>query len=152
MTGGRSAIVAAALVIALIFGGTWILDFEASGKVHVAIQIKPSVLPGDGFTTGDLTVRVTGPDGAPRVGDTVEVLDEGLGYFDRTRALTDKNGAAVYVYTPARSTVYTPAAPARVLVTDISLGRLIEFDKVTDFMIPVVDPSKYKGQASGAGN
>ena len=144
MTGGRSAIVAAARVIALIFGGTWILDFEASGKVHVAIQIKPSVLPGDGFTTGDLTVRVTGPDGAPRVGDTVEVLDEGLGYFDRTRALTDKNGAAVYVYTPARS--------ARVLVTDISLGRLIEFDKVTDFMIPVVDPSKYKGQASGAGN
>jgi len=152
MMGGRRAIVATALVIALIFGGSWVLDYVAAGEVHVSAQFKPSVLPADGFTTGALTVHVTGSGGAPRVGDTVEVLDEGLGFFDRTRALTDKNGVAVYVYTPARASAYSPAASAPVLITDISLGRLIEFDKVSTFTIPIVDPSKYKGHASGAGN
>jgi hypothetical protein len=149
MTAGRRVGLAALGALALIAGGSWLLDYRDAGEVHVAVSMRPAVLPADGFTTGVLTVRVTGSGGVPRVGDTVEILDEGLGFFDRTRALTDRNGSARYVYTPQRASVYEPARPVPVLITDTSLGRLIEFDKVSTFTMTIVDPSKLKAQGNG---
>lgn len=151
MNVGRRAGIALMVGIVVIFGGSWIIDYIAAGDIQIHAQLKPAVLPADGFTTGTLTVRVTGSGGAPRVGDTLEILDEGLGYFARTRALTDRNGSATYVYTPSRASVYEPARPVPVLITDTSLGRLIEFDKVTTYIMSVVDPSKLKVSSNGTG-
>ena len=105
MSGGRRVGLVTLAAIAVVFGASWIIDYVAAGDVHIRANLKPAVLPADGFTTGVLTVRVVGAGGAPRIGDTVEILDEGLGFFDRTRALTDRTGVARYVYTPSRASV-----------------------------------------------
>ncbi len=83
--------------------------------------------------------------GTPRAGDIVEILNlTSRGTFDRTRALTDRRGEAAFVYTTSLANVYQPAGPVRVLVTDTSLGHLLELDKSMTATIRTVDPSRYK--------
>jgi hypothetical protein len=131
-------------LLALIFGGSWAIDFTAASAVRLSVRISPSVLPADGQSTGSFVVHVAGPDGAPRVNDIIELTDEGPGVFDRTRALTDRHGDARFLYTTSLSSIYQPAGPVPVLVTDTSLGHLVEIDKMVTVPINTVDPSKLR--------
>ena len=143
--GGRTITIVAVALLVLIFGGSWVVDDTRAATGRVAASTSPRVLPADGQSTGTLIVRVTDADGAPRVGDTIEILNlTSQGTFDRTRALTDHRGQASFLYTTSLSNVYQPAGPVPVLITDTSLGHLIELDKMANARIDTVDPSKYK--------
>ncbi len=140
----RILIWGAVALLVIVLGGGWAIDFATAGGVSLQARISPSVLPADGFSSGRFVVRATNADGSPRAGDTIEVLRQGTGAFDRTRALTDAGGVALFLYTTSRSNKYQPAQPVPVIVTDTSLGRLIEIDKNVTISINVVDPSKLK--------
>ena len=125
----------------------WAVEYAQSSGVHLVVTTRPARVPANGSATAAFTVRVTGPTGAPRAGDTIELVDEGYGYFDRTRALTDTGGRATFIYTTWQSSPYQPAGPVPVLVTDRSLGQVIEIDKVITAHIVTYDPTTTKGGA-----
>jgi hypothetical protein len=142
---GRLIVFGLIVLVLVIYGGSWLVDDVTASSVRLQATIAPRILPADGQSTGLFTVRVTNPDGTPRVGDTVEVLDESsAGVFDRTRALTDQHGDATYHFTTSKSNVYQPAGPVPVLVTDTSLGHLVEVDKNLTVTISTVDPATQK--------
>jgi hypothetical protein len=144
MSRGRAVGAAVVILLLLVFGGSWLVDDVHAGSVKLAVRVAPPVLPADGLATGTLTVGVT-EGGTPRVGDIVEILNlTSRGTFDRTRALTDRRGEAAFVYTTSLANAYQPAGRVRVLVTDTSLGHLLELDKSMTATIRTVDPSRYK--------
>ncbi len=141
---GRILIWGAVALLVIVLGGGWVIDFATASNVGLQARISPAVLPADGYSSGRFLVRVTNADGSPRASDTIEVLRQGTGSFDRTRALTDARGEALFLYTTSRSNKYQPAQPVPVLVTDTSLGRLIEIDKNVTVSINVVNPAKLR--------
>jgi len=145
MSKGRAVGAAVVALLLLVFGSSWVVDDVQAGSVKLAVRVSPPVLPADGLATGTLTVRVTEGGGTPRAGDIVEILNlTSRGTFDRTRALTDRRGEAAFVYTTSLANAYQPAGRVRVLVTDTSLGHLLELDKSMTATIRTVDPSRYK--------
>jgi hypothetical protein len=144
LTRGRAIALGIAGLVLLVYGGSWVIDNIHAGQVQIAVRIMPRVLPADGQSRSAFVVRVTDA-GAPRAGDTIEILNlTSRGAFDRTRATTDGHGQAAFTYTASMYNVYQGAGPVGVLVTDTSLGRLIEFDKSLTAAIDTVDPAKLK--------
>jgi hypothetical protein len=125
--------------VVLIFGTSWAVDALGASHVRLETTVNPTSIPADGESTATLTVRSLTPDGKPRVRDTIEVLNQGAGVFDRFRALTDERGEAVFVFTSARGNKYRPAAPVPVLVINTSLGSLIEVNKTATATINVTE-------------
>jgi hypothetical protein len=144
LTRGRAMALGIVGLLLLVYGGSWVSDDIHAGGVHIAVRITPRVLPADGQSRGAFVVRVTDA-GAPRAGDTIEILNlTSRGAFDRTRATTDGHGQAAFTYTTSLYNIYQGAGPVGVLVTDTSLGQLIEFDKSLTAAIITVDPAKLK--------
>jgi hypothetical protein len=123
----------------LVFGASWAFDTLAASRVRLETSVNLTSIPADGQSSATLTVRSLTADGRPRVRDTIEVLNQGAGVFDRFRALTDERGAAVFVFTSARGNKYRPAAPVPVLVINSSLGSLIEVNKTVTATINVTE-------------
>lgn len=109
------------------------------------VDINPTSIPGDGRSSTTFTVYVHNADGSPRTGDTIEVLNQTPGLFDRSRALTDETGKAVFTFTSSKSNKYRPAAPVPVIVTNTSLGNLIEVRKTITETINVTEPTQEGG-------
>lgn len=151
MSIGRRLALGGLGIVVVVFGGSWAIDFAHAGAVHMSVHISPSVIPADGQTAGRVTLRVVNPDGTPRAGDLLDVLDESQnpGTVSPYRLITDRHGVATFTYTPQAVNAFITAAPARVLVTDSSFGHLVEVDKMTTLTIPVVDPSKLKKGTHG---
>jgi hypothetical protein len=145
MTRGRAILLGVVGLLVAVYGGSWLVDATLASGVRITARATPRVLPADGQSTGTLVVRVTGSGGAPRAGDTLEILNlTSRGAFDRTRATTDRHGEAAFIYTTSMYNIYQGAGPVGVLVTDTSLGRLIEIDKSITAHIDTVDPAKLK--------
>jgi hypothetical protein len=125
--------------VLLVFGASWAVDTMGANRVRLETSLNPTSIPADGQSTSTLTVQSLTPDGKPRVRDTIEVLNQGAGVFDRFRALTDERGKAVFVFTSARGNKYRPAAPVPVLVINTSLGSLIEVNKTVTATIDVTE-------------
>jgi hypothetical protein len=145
MRAGRVAGIGIVALLVAVLGGSWLVDYAHSAAVRITTRTIPHILPADGQTTGALTIDVRDGDGKPRAGDTIEILNlTSKGQFDRTRAITDAKGEAVFIYTTSLSNIYQPAGSVAVQVTDTSLGSIIEVDKIITASIDTVDPSKYK--------
>jgi hypothetical protein len=125
--------------VLLVFGTSWAVDALGASRTRLETSVNPRSIPADGQSSTTLTVRSLTPDGTPRVRDTIEVLNQGAGVFDRFRALTDERGEAVFVFTSARGNKYRPAAPVPVLVINTSLGSLIEVNKTVTTIINVTE-------------
>jgi len=131
--------------VVLVYGVSWLSDAAHASDVHITARLTPRLLPADGQAAGAFVVRVTDPGGAPRAGDTIEILNlTSRGTFDRTRTTTDRRGEAAFTYTTSMYNAYQGAGPVAVQVTDISLGTLIEIDKSISASITTVDPAKLK--------
>jgi len=145
MTRGRAILLGVVGVLALLYGVSWLSDSAHASAVHITARLTTRLLPADGQSAGTFVVRVTEPGGAPRAGDTIEILNlTSRGTFDRTRAMTDWRGQAAFTYTTSMYNAYQGAGPVAVQVTDISLGTLIEIDKSISTSINTVDPAKFK--------
>jgi hypothetical protein len=145
MRGGRIAGIGIVALLVAVPGGSWLVDYSHSAAVRITAHTTPRILPADGQATGALTIDVRNGDGSPRAGDMIEILNlTSRGQFDRTRAITDRQGAAVFMYTTSLSNIYQPAGPVAVQVTDTSLGSIVEVDKIITIAIDTVDPAKYK--------
>lgn len=129
-------------LIAFVLGGSWALDTRSAQSVRLEVNVTPSTVPADGVAQSRLTVRSLNANGSSRAGDTIEVLAQGAGAFDRFRALTDQRGQAVFVFIAARGNKYRPTAPVPVIVTNSSLGTLVEVSKTANVTINVVEPGK----------
>jgi len=143
--GGRVALgVIAAL--ALVFGGAWAVGMAQASALRVTVRVSPRVVPADGQTPATVTIRIQNPDGTPRVGDIVDALDlsPNPGSLLIYRAATDRRGQVSFTYTPAMANQFVPTVPAKLQITDSSLGSLVEIDRMMTVMIDVVDPSKVK--------
>jgi hypothetical protein len=128
-------------LVVVVLTTSWALDTNKARAVKISVEINPSSIPGDGRSSTTFTVYVRNSDGSPRQGDTIEVLNQVPGLFDRTRALTNEEGKAVFLFTSSKSNKYRPAAPVPVIVTNTSLGKLIEVRKTITATINVTEPS-----------
>jgi hypothetical protein len=145
VTRAQAILLGVVCVVVLVYGASWLSDSAHASTVRITARTTPPLLPADGQSTGTFAVRVTDSGGAPRVGDTIEVLNlTSRGAFDRTRATTDRRGQVSFTYTTSMYNVYQGAGPVGVQVTDTSLGQLIEIDKSITAYINTVDPAKLK--------
>jgi hypothetical protein len=127
-------------VVVVVLTTSWAIDTNKARAVKISVEINPASIPGDGRSSTTFTVYVRNADGSPRIGDTIEVLNQVPGLFDRTRALSDEEGKAEFVFTSSKSNKYRPAAPVPVIVTNTSLGTLIEVRKTITAIIDVTEP------------
>jgi hypothetical protein len=127
-------------VVVVVLTTSWAMDRNKARAVEMNAEINPSSIPGDGRSSTTFTVYVFNADGSPRQGDTIEVLNQLPGLFNRTRALSDDEGKAVFTFTSSKSNKYRPAAPVPVIVTNTSLGTLIEVRKTITAIINVTEP------------
>jgi hypothetical protein len=148
---GRRVLLGALAVVVLIVGGSWAVDFAHASAVHMVSRVAPSDVPADGQTAATVTLRITNADGSPRVGDLLELLDQSQnpGTLSPYRLLTNRHGEATFTYIPEAANAFISAAPAHILVTDTSLGSLVEIDKMMLVTINVVDPSKLRKKSHG---
>lgn len=126
--------------VVLVLTTSWVFDTNKARAVEMSVEVNPTSIPGDGRSSTVFTVYVRNADGSPRKGDTIEVLNQLPGLFDRTRALSDEEGKAVFIFTSSKSNKYRPAAPVPVIVTNTSLGTLIEVRKTITATIDVTEP------------
>jgi hypothetical protein len=132
-------------VVVLILTTSWAIDTNKAKAVEMSVDVNPTSIPGDGRSSTTFTVYVRNTDGSPRIGDTIEVLNQAAGLFDRTRALSDEEGKAVFTFTSSKSNKYRPASPVPVIVTNTSLGTLIEVRKTITATINVTEPTQEGG-------
>jgi hypothetical protein len=128
-------------VVVMILTTSWAIDTNKARAVEMTVEINPLSIPGDGRSSTTFTVYVRNADGSPRQGDTIEVLNQASGLFDRSRALTNEEGKAVFLFTSSKSNKYRPAGPVPVIVTNTSLGQLVEVRKTMTATINVTEPS-----------
>jgi hypothetical protein len=153
---GKTRLVAlvVVVVVCLIFGVSSAIDFVRASTVRVLVQVTPADLPADGTSVATVSVQYLNADHTPRVGDVVDLVDVSdnagtilrlnqVGTYQITlfRAVTDRYGMIRFKYRAAESNPFTPTKPARLRITDTSLGTLLEFDKNTAIAINVFDPS-----------
>jgi hypothetical protein len=147
MQRARLVLLGLAGLVVLIFAIPWAFDYTQADSVHLHVTLSPPRIPADGRASTVFTVTAVGPHGAPRVGDTIELVLEAYGSLDRNRSLTDSMGKASFVYTSYLSSQWQPAGPVKILVTDTSLGHMVEIDKVFTAVIPTFAPTQVKGGA-----
>ncbi len=133
-------------VLALVFGGAWAVGQAQANALRLAVAVSPRVVPADGQTPVTITVRIQNPDGTPRVGDTIDALDvsQNSGTLLIYRQLTDRRGQVSFSYTPAMANQFVPTLPAKIQITDSSLGNLVEIDRMMTVSVNVIDPSTIK--------
>jgi len=143
--GGR-VMLAVIAVLALVFGGAWAVGLAQANALKVTIHVSPSIVPADGQTPATISVRVQNPDGTPRVGDVIDALDlsQNPGSLLIYRQATDRDGRVSFSYTPAMANQFVPTLPARIQITDSSLGNLVEIDRMLTVTVNVFDPAKVK--------
>ncbi len=134
-------------------------DVARANAVRVVVRVTPPILPGDNVSEATITLQYLNGNGTPRAGDELDLLDisqntgtilrNGPGVIAVFRLFTDKQGQVIFKYIAAMSNSFVPTLPARILVTDTSLGTILEIDKTTTVTINVVDPAKIKGGQHG---
>jgi hypothetical protein len=132
-------------LVVLVLTVSWAIDTNKAKAVTMTVTVDPASIPGDGRSSTVFTVYVRNADGSPRQGDTIEVLNQASGLFDRSRALSDDEGKAVFTFTSSKSNKYRPAGPVTVIVTNTSLGQLIEVRKTMTETINVTEPTQEGG-------
>ena len=133
------------VAVLAVFCVSWAFDSAAAARTGLEARVSPNTIPADGLTSTRLIARALNPDGSVRVGDVIEVQSLRGGTFDRFRTLSDQNGEAEFVFISSRSNKYRPAAPVSVIVTNFSLGHLIEVRRSTTVTINVIEPKPEKG-------
>ena len=127
--------------IVVVLGLGWWADARRMHSVIMRVQVSPERVPADGISSARVTVRVFDEAGRPRAGDVIEMLNTGPGILDRFRAQTDNQGMAGFTFTSAHSNAYRPAGPVTLIVTNTSIGRVIEVTKTALAVIKTVEPT-----------
>ncbi|HEY8284746.1 MAG TPA: hypothetical protein VIJ28_10215 [Chloroflexota bacterium] len=151
----RSVALAAVGVVAIAVAVVTYGDVARANAIRVVARVTPAILPGDNVSKATITLQYLNSDGTPRAGDQLDLLDvsqntgtllrPGLAFIEVYRLFTDKQGKATFNYIAAMSNNFVPTLPARIQITDTSLGTILEIDKTTTITINVIDPSKLKG-------
>jgi hypothetical protein len=141
--------------IVLVLGISSAIDYAHASTIRVIVHVTPRELPADGTSMATVTVQYLNDNHAPRAGDVIDLIDmsnnagtilrydqSGIYQISIFRTVTDRQGMIRFKYRAAQSNPFVTTEPARLRITDVSLGTLLEFDKNTTLTIKVFDPSK----------
>ena len=123
----------------LIFGAGWAQAMRALPSVQITAVVQPRTTVADGQHTVHLAVRVT-QDGHPRAGDIVDAIGLDGGNMIPPEGGTDRQGRVTFAYIVPTSNAYQTVTVAHVEIRDISIGALVEVDKVIRIGIPLKQP------------
>ncbi len=136
----RVAAAAVCVVVLLFFGVGWARAMRALPSVHIAVLVQPRTAVADGQHTVHLSIQVT-QDGHPRGGDIVDAIGLDGGNMIPSEGGTDRRGRVTFAYIVPTSNAYQTITVAHVEIRDISIGALVEVDKVIHIGIPLTQPA-----------
>lgn len=143
------------LGVCLLVAGLLALQGWVDGKreIRFAVRLEREQLTADGRDELRVEVEVRNPDGKPRAGDTLQLVRlAGHGQLRVSRIKTDAEGKAGFTYYSYRATSFTPAMINRILISDVSVGKIVGVYKRHVIDIPVVEPAQSEtGEETGSG-
>jgi len=105
------------------------------------VTYEPDPLLADGRSYATMQIKVTNPDGSPRPGDELSLVrTKGHGQLKVNRVKTDSNGIATVDYYSYRGGQFTPIMINEIMVTDLSVGKIIGIKKSARFEIALKEP------------
>ena len=120
----------------------WAVARSRLGDFVIEASFDPSAVVADGKNGVTLDIRVT-ENGRPRAHDLVQCwIQDGAGLLIPSWLYTDDNGVGHSTYTPNPYSVYDPQDGAVIVVSDVSLGRLVEVDKRCTATVKLVAPNQ----------
>jgi len=126
----------------VILGVDYRLAVARLDSVVIATSIEPPQAVADGHSSVVITFRVT-EDGDPRGNDLVQAwLGRGAGLLTPNWIVTDERGMARITYTPNPYSPYDPQDAAEIHISDTSIGRLVEVEKLHVARVPLIDPDQ----------
>ncbi|MBP3962670.1 Ig-like domain-containing protein [Paenibacillus lignilyticus] len=115
----------------------WRMD--SNREVLFSVKLSKDELKANGKDEILVEFTVTDKDGKPRSGDDVLVIKaKGYGSTKVTRVKTDENGRASFVYYSYNENEFQPAVLNQILLSDVSVGKVIGVYKRAIVDIPVI--------------
>ncbi|MBB6672981.1 hypothetical protein [Cohnella nanjingensis] len=144
------------LVIALLAGVITILwRVDENREIVFEVKLAPDQMTADGKSSVNVQIQVTNTDGTPRSGDDLQIIRlKGHGQLSVSRVKTDRNGHASFVYFSYRASSFTPAMTNEIMLSDVSVGKIVGVYKRHALEIPVLEPAgedSDKGGTDGDG-
>jgi hypothetical protein len=141
---GPLAVAIVAVLIVAVLAGSWVLDNRHANEVRVVVRLALKSVPADNTTWEHGTITLLEADGKPRVHDLLEFADYSFdtgGTLAPYEAYTDARGTVPFKFLPAQANPFVLTKSALILVTDQSLGSLLEYDKNFHITIETFDPA-----------
>ena len=127
-------------LIVLCLGIDWASASARLGGTEIEATLDPASVVADGKSKTVLTVRVV-ENGYPRAHDLLQIwLGAGSGDLMPMWTYTGPDGTARITYTPNAASSYDLGSEAEIVVSDISIGRLVEVSKQRRVPVPLVRP------------
>jgi len=141
----------ALLVIVLMAGVMTILwRIDDNRKIVFDVTFAPEQMVADGKSSVTVQIQVNNVDGTPRSGDELQIIRmKGHGQLSVSRVKTDRNGQASFAYFSYRASSFTPVMTNEIMLSDVSVGKIVGVYKRHVFEIPVIEPEVDDSDPSG---
>ena len=125
----------------LILGIDYSVAKAKLGGIEITTSVDPPQVVADGRNQVQITLHVT-EDGKPRAEDLIQSwLGTGGGLLIPSWVVTDENGMAQITYTPNPYSPYDPQDFVEIVLSDTSIGLIVEVNKQEVVQIPLMEPT-----------
>jgi hypothetical protein len=140
------------LIIIALLTGLYGLDYiiSKSYQIEIVSVMPSSAIPADGKTIVAIKIRLT------RNGKTVEnhkmvAIPKGGGSFKNSKIVTDRNGEAIFLYTPYLASDYVEAVPTNIQIYDDSNSLFISVPTRIVLTLDLITPETSEDNSTNDG-